>query len=270
VSEPRTEQFVSYEAPPVIEVVCGVVFEPVQSFTAAMFGQLWNRYKAEFPDSQDRQEIPIPQPRGTFTINLVPRPPLPRVWFVSENEANVIQVQPDRFLFNWRRTDDGDDYPRFTRVYDAFKQHLATFEEFLRENPKEEITPPIRNIQYELTYINHVPVDDVWSDITQIGAVLPDLTWRDDGERFLPSPEHVGLDLVFPLPDGAGTLQVNVVSARRRSTGERILQIKLTAQGQAIGLEQDEWFSLAHKWIVMGFTDITGEKMHRLVWKKEE
>jgi hypothetical protein len=38
-----------YEKPPVIEVVCGILFEPIKGLTAPYIGVLWEKFKSEYP-----------------------------------------------------------------------------------------------------------------------------------------------------------------------------------------------------------------------------
>jgi uncharacterized protein (TIGR04255 family) len=50
-----------------------------------------------------------------------------------------------------------------------------------------------------------------------------------------------------------------------------ILSLTLTARGAPAGTSTDEimaWFDLAHQWIVKGFDELTGPKMHE-IWKKK-
>lgn len=257
---------VHYENPPVIEVVCGVMFQPIQGFSTAWYGLLWNRFGDEFSSTSDQAPLPLPvppPPPGQVRIDLTPGMNLPRVWFASE-DGKLIQVQRDRFHFNWQKEGDGDEYPQFPAVYSEFKRHLSTMVEFLTEGG----VPEPQHVQYELTYVNRIPVDDVWQGFQHVRRVLPDLAWRGGKKRFLPTPDHLHWDAGFPMEDGAGVLNVKVRSARRRDTGELAIALDLTARGPAGPLEIDDWFEVGHKWIVKGFTDLTGKEMHTRVWRR--
>ena len=77
LSQPLSE----FDKPPINEVVCGILFNPIKGFCASHFGALWNQFKSEFPKCEDQSPIvPIPEDElGNPNIF-----PLPRVWFVEE------------------------------------------------------------------------------------------------------------------------------------------------------------------------------------------
>ena len=52
-------------------------------------------------------------------------PPLRRSWLVNQEGTNLLQVQEDRFLFNWKRTEAQPDYPSYENVISAFRTHWA-------------------------------------------------------------------------------------------------------------------------------------------------
>lgn len=120
-----------YEKPPVVEVVCGILFEPIDTLLVPYFGLLWEKFKAEYSNCQEVAPL-IPtieyfdeQTVGEFKISDVP--PLPRIWFIHVNGNGIIQVQRDRFLYNWRRMRPEDEYPRYHSVIHMFQNHLLSF-----------------------------------------------------------------------------------------------------------------------------------------------
>ncbi|MCP4679612.1 MAG: TIGR04255 family protein [Deltaproteobacteria bacterium] len=265
MTDQTIERKVDFEAPPVVEVVCGVVVEPTPAFSATSFGDLRTRYKDGFPNTVDQAPLPAPTPQGTVRFE-VGSPVLPRVWFKSEDERRLLQIQQDRFIFNWRRRDDADEYPTFPDVWDSFTKHYETYKEYLTADGKH----PLREVQYELRYVNHIPADKVWHGLEDINRVFPDIDWRDNKDRFLPIPRDVRWETRFPLPDGAGVLLSNAGTARRIDTGELILTLDLLCQGPAGILEFHRWFDLGHEWIVRGFSDLTGNEMQTTTWGRKE
>ncbi|MCP4602833.1 MAG: TIGR04255 family protein [Proteobacteria bacterium] len=263
---PITNRHVDFEKPPVVEVVCGVVFEPIEKFSAAHYGLLWKSYADEFPKTSDQPRLPFPiAPGQQIKLALSPGVQLPRVWFVSEDERQLIQVQSDRFNFNWRRREEGDNYPEFPTVYQAFWRHFETFHNSILGEQEE-----LKLVQYELTYINHIPVNEVWQSLGELGKVLPDMDWKNDKDRFLPPPVHFSWEMQHPMPGGAGTLAANASSARMISTGELAITLNLAARGTAGVLDVHEWYKLAHEWITKGFVDLTGHDLHNKVWFRKE
>ena len=259
---------VDFEAPPVVEVVCGAVFQPIDGFSAAFFGLLWDRFGEEFTRTADHSPLLWPAqqpPPGHIRVHLEPGVGLPRVWFYTEDRRRLIQVQRDRFHFNWQRREEGDEYPQFPVVYKEYKRHLGTLHEFLSEGGLPEPQP----VQYELTYLNHIPVDEVWQGYHHLGRVLPDIAWRDRQGRFLPAPEHLHWEVGFPMKGGAGVLAAKARSVRRRDTGELALALELTARGPAGALAMDRWFRIGHEWIVKSFAELTGQEMHSRIWRRK-
>lgn len=259
--------FVDFEAPPVVEVVCGVRFALVPGLSTAHIGLLWERFGVEFTQTSDHPPLPFQLPMGEAAqvqLGLTATPPMRRVWFGTEDERKLIQVQQDRLYFNWRRKEPGDAYPRFEFVYAEFVKALEAFERFLIDAG----SPPIAPREFEVTYLNIIPADQVWQRFEQIGVVLPDISWRADSTRFLPPPDALKWECEFPMPDNMGTLFANVRSARNRSTGERALSLDLTARGSAEAALMGDWFEKGHEWVVRGFDDLTGAEPKKLVWKK--
>jgi hypothetical protein len=146
---------------------------------------------------------------------------------------------------------------------------LTTFEEFLKENQLEEIRP----VQYELTYVNHIPQGEAWDTLGNIKNVFPDFTWRSEGNRFLPVPEVMNWQTSFILPEQCGRLHASIRLGKRRTDRHPIILFELTARG--VSPERSKaamwrWFNLAHEWIVRGFTDLTSDKLHKSVWRRRQ
>ncbi|MFQ5822102.1 MAG: TIGR04255 family protein [Candidatus Heimdallarchaeota archaeon] len=267
---------IHYGNPPVIEVVCGILFKPIRLLLAPHLGLLWEKFRSEYPKCR---EVPPLAPiieefedRGgvpELRVQLTEKPPLPRIWFIHRNENGIIQVQRDRFLHNWRRVRPDDEYPRYYRVIEMFRKHLSSFESFLEENGLGRITP----LQYEMTYVNHIPKGEGWETINEIGTVFPDFAFRRQPERFLPLPEAINWRTSFVLPERVGRLHVTIRRTVEKESSHPILLLELTVRG--IGSEKsfDEmwsWFDLAHEWIVYGFADLTGKEVQRTVWKRKD
>ena len=109
-----------YESPPVIEVVCGILFKSIDKLLAPYFGLLWEKYKPEYPIC--REVSPLTSVIERFDepprvdLQLADVPPLPRIWFVHKNDNGIIQIQRDRFLHNWKKVRPQDEYPRYPQV----------------------------------------------------------------------------------------------------------------------------------------------------------
>lgn len=265
----------TYEKPPVIEVVCGLMFKPLPDFGIPHLGLWWQQLQPDYPFFEQQGPLsPAIEPEKLFTvkkpqfqINAVP--PMPRVWFMNENQSLIIQVQEDRFLTNWKKVEEQQQYPRYDEVLAHFLSQFDKFASFIQTSALGTIEP----VQYELTYVNQIPVGLGWAGNGEIGRVLPDFNWRTAADRFLPAPETVNWATTFLLPNKNGRLYVNAVSAERTDTGEQVLQLTLTARGISENATLDGmriWFDNAREWIVRGFKDITGEKIQKANWGLQE
>lgn len=161
----RPADLPDYTNPPIDEVVIGVTFQPL----GPQFGSLLSRFRELVKDRFTRTEYQprLPPPNQTLTISNSPLPGLPlmpqptnlgqdpfgRVWLVSEDNSNVIQLQDDRFITNWRHA--VIPYPHFNSVAGLF---WDSFDQFRSESKELGIEPFIQ--QVELSYLNWIPFDE--------------------------------------------------------------------------------------------------------------
>ncbi len=261
----------SYKQPPINEVVCGVQFEALTSFSTVHFGKLWLRMREEYPKTEDREPLAEIYERETgsqikeamlaFTV-----PPLRRVFYVDESGNYLLQVQPTRFLSNWRKQRDEDAYPRFSAARLRFLQGWKQFVAFLQD---ESLGPPKAN-QYELTYINHI-YEATAPFPEGIQEHLGFFTWKNARTlKFLPTPRSANFNLQYALPNGKGALHVTIKHGKRISDQKGVMLLDLTARGPARPdwSDMEDWFDLTHEWIVKGFTDLTTVDAHAR-WRRE-
>ena len=260
-----------YDNPPVIEVVCGILFKDLEKLLAPYVGILWEKFRDDYPNVQEVSPLaPIAesfdgtkQTEYEYQIS----PSLPRIWFIHKEKKGIIQIQRDRFLYNWRKVSESDAYPRYPFVMQKFKDSLSFFTQFLEQNNIGNIQPK----QYELSYINHIPFGEGFNDLSDINNVFPDFIWKNNRERFLPSPEGINWRTSFLLPDKQGRLHVVIRDAVRKSDGRPIFILELTVRGGADipYNEMTKWFDMAREWIVRGFSDLTQEKFQKEIWRRK-
>ena len=267
----NSEALPSYQRPPVNEVVCGVQFSALPGFRSVHFGRFAELLKADYPRTEDRDSLPElyegdlgPQVKDELVA--LPMPPLRRVFYIDDTGNYLLQVQPSRFVANWRKQQDSDEYPRFSSAFGRFRKGWEDFVAFART---EEIGLPQVN-QYELTYINHIleasiPFPEGIEDYLRF------FSWRDLGSLTLRTPRSATFRLQFPLPNKHGALHVTVSHGKRMTDQKGVLVVDLTARGPGRPDWSDmvEWFSVAHKTIVNGFTDLTTPSAHQ-VWLREQ
>src|SRR6266849_294282 len=134
-------QLPDFARPPVNEVYLSVQFEPISDFRAAHLGLFWERLRPGFVRIEDQPPLPhqlevfgVKQPaEQSVQLRLLQRPDPPRCWYVKDDERHLVQLQADRFIYNWRKVKDDDEYPRYPNVRRAFAAELRKLEAFLTE-----------------------------------------------------------------------------------------------------------------------------------------
>jgi uncharacterized protein (TIGR04255 family) len=264
-----------YEKPPVVEVVCGILFDPIETLLTPHIGILWQKFQPDYPFCSDvaplapkvevfNESIETQQIR-LADIRLTDVPPLPRVWFIKSDQTTLIQVQRDRFIHNWRKVSPENEYLRYETLINVFQDHLSCFDSFLNEAGLGEIKPQ----QYELTYINQIPQGQGWKTLEEIGDIFPDFAWRANTQRFLTNPKNTSVTTTFDLPDEIGRLYA-VINHVMSDTGPT-LSFEITVRGIGNYKSREamrDWFDIAHDWVGKAFADLTGENVRRNIWKQ--
>ena len=258
-----TDPLPSYKQPPVDEVVCGIRFEPLPQLKVPHIGLLWERFRQEYPVTQHAMPIAtgtsLPMDETTGVL-------LPRIWFISKADNELVQFQLDRFYYNWRHR--GDDYPRYPSIVEKFEKAKRQLDAFT----DELLLGTITIVECELTYINHIPKGQGWESIDDLPKVIRDFTWQKQKHSFLPAPANVAWQTRFPLPDDKGWLNVKLNQGIRKADSVAGLILELTATGLGEEKTRDamrEWFDVAHEWIVRGFADLTTKEIQETIWKRE-
>lgn len=261
---PKSPDFTN---PPLTEVVCGLQFAPVQGWLTSHYGLLWNRIKAEYPISEDQPPLPrvkLEDFDAPPEFGVVILPPLRRVFYCTEPANYLVQVQPNRFLHNWRKLQETDAYPRFPDAYSRFSEQWSGFRSFLKDSG---LTPPAVQL-FELTYVNMIGGP---------GAIFPRDAWRFmNFYRALPQtasgadPRALELTIGWPLGEKPGRLtmklQHGVRATEPREEAEPVMIVEFTALGMAdkTGDNMEQWFKAAHDAIVYTFAALTTEEGHRI------
>jgi len=162
----ETKSFPELRHPPIVEVVCGVVFEAVPELDALMLGVYWDRRQHDFPK---RQIHPALSDETSFAIGVVPM----RAFLISADDQFLLQLQHDRFFMNWRAT--GQDYPRFSEEHgphgllSRMEAELEKFRHFVREKCERELVPK----RIEFSKIDLLEKGRHWKDVGDLANLLP-------------------------------------------------------------------------------------------------
>ncbi len=253
-----------YKNPPVNEVVCGMRFHTPDKLLIPHIGFLWNKFRSEYSIIQHAPRIV--SIKGEIPVNEIAGLPFPRVWFINKSDDQLVQFQTDRFYFNWRRRQS--DYPGYAHIIKNFETVLDNILNLFDEFELGELNP----IEYELSYINHIPKGQGWDSINDLPGIFSDFVWRQTPGRFLPNPVNVAWQTEFPLPENKGDLVVNLKQATRTQDKVPLLVLELRARGISESANKKsirEWFDGAHEWIVRGFTDLTTPEIQE-IWEREK
>ncbi len=234
---------VDFSNPPISEVVCGVEFN-APNFSTVHFGQYWQKIAGRYP-----QYFDVP-PVGEFTI-ISGLPSLRRVWFKSPETNELIQLQSDRFFYNWRREDIKEPYPRFDTIYQNFIKEWEIFNQWWSESTSS----PIFNVRYELTYLNQLDNSFGWSSTEDNHKIF---TFKGrEWNGFLSAPNVHVSNLQFILPENIGILFVNTNQGIKAIDQTPITTFELLLRSNDSNIDTSVWFTKAHEYIVKGFLDLT-------------
>jgi len=273
-----TSHIPSFKNPPLNEVFLGVQYDPIETFNIATYGALYDEFKENFPAVEHHMPIEPyfekiggrKQPLGELSrLKLEPlvSAQLPRAWFINPDGRALIQVQPDRFLRNWRRHDITDKYPRYENIRAEFSNNLDTLISFYQKNEIGSLKPN----QCEISYINHIKADKIHSQLNDVFVGWSDkydLSEIADVEDVLLNIKHTVKD---SNGDFVGRLYVKVQPAFTIADDRPIFLIELTVRGRPLGEGLEgvlDFMDLGREKIVRAFTKMTTKEMHDL-WERE-
>lgn len=261
---------VSFERPPLNEVVFSVQFESEVIDEVGILSRFRNEIEVQYP--QLEKQPPVPPSSETFDqpippgiqFQLLAGPPSHRYWFLSGDGTQIVQVQADRLMFNWRQVQGNEEYPRYETLCPEFVRLLALFVESLPDGVDA------KPAWCELQYINPVPVaDDAPGTHGQLAYIMNRLV-PDPPRGALPEVEDTQLQQRFRIcgEDGAptGRLYVTAVPGLRQSDLRPAYILTLLARGRP---ESDNlpdgvvaFLDRAHDLIVRGFVEVTTPEAH--------
>jgi uncharacterized protein (TIGR04255 family) len=263
-----------FDKPPIVETVLSVQFDPLPLLKTAHLGLLWDEYRSTFPRSEDRpplepimEQFPESAPsRIGLKFQAIENFPVPRIWFTNAQGTEMIQVQNDRFIKNWRKEGEGDQYPHYDEtIRPNFDRDYAIFRAFLDKNRLG--TAHVN--QCEVTYVNHILAGQGWERYADVEKIFT--FWRSP-DLVPPGPVEdlrVHARFIIPGKDGQpiGRLHVDAQPAVRPSDNLPMYVLHLTARGQTG--EGVDFFDIGREWIVTTFKRLTTSSMHK-IWRMKE
>jgi uncharacterized protein (TIGR04255 family) len=233
---------------------------------------LWKEFKEEFPlveehspldPAFERFAIPTKAKRPKLQFKMFDAPPTPRCWFLNQDQTKLIQIQPDRFIHNWRKRQGDEEYPRYKVLKETLKAKLETFQTFLEREDLGTLSPN----QCEVTYVNHVvlPEEKKHGHLNEILAPVS----LQHSDSFLSSTEESRVTLRYVIKDDEGKpigrLHIEAEPAYRISDGLPMYVLTLTARGAPLGPSVEDalkFLDIGREWVVRGFAAVTTAEMH--------
>jgi len=257
-----------FERPPVIETAFSFEFSPLPGWKIPFFGLYWNEIQGRYPKLDVHSAIPSqieefdeqPFPKS-IRLGITTTPPV-RCWFYNDPETQLIQVQSDRFIFNWKRGLSEEPYPHYENIRPIMVDEWDRFVDFVSKHHLGSIHIQ----QCEVTYINHIEKGVGWKDYSELGKVFPSWAGRSNTGH-LPIPEDIEIGVRYLMPERRGRLNVRAQPAIRNADLKEIIQLTLTARGRPLSSESTEifdWLDFAQEFTARSFLDFTSEGMHAL------
>ena len=261
--------FPQFDSPPLVETVLSVQYERLQNMSPAYFGLYWHRIRDRYPTSEEQPPL-LPQfeqntVRAPQSLRLEFQQNMHRLWLLNIDKTEMIQVQNDRFIKNWRKH-ESESYPRYEPVIrPAFERDYRDFVEFVSDEKLGEV----KINQCEVTYVNHIISGEGWRTWDEIDKVFT--FWRQSSVAVphLGQTENFGVQLRFPILSAKngwiGRLHVDVQPAFTAIENKPMYVMQLTARGMSG--EGYDFFDVGHWSVIKMFDQLTTPEMH-VIWRK--
>lgn len=270
----RPAHLPDFKTPPLVEVVVGIQFARLKAMGVVHLGRVQRLFSDQFPTFEDRPRLDpgfeiIGPAVSTIKLEIgagAPQPP--RLWLWNEMKTQLIQIQSDRFILNWRRVDLNHQYPHFEDIYEQFNTYLGLFTDFL----ETENIGSIRVNQCEINYINQIRAmegDDLWADPSVALRIANQSDWADPETP----PEDLRLQVRNVLvrnDEELGRLIVDCQPARS-AEDEQILHMSVAVRGRPWGgslSEINEFIFWGREKIVHRFVNVT-TKRYQEYWGRK-
>jgi uncharacterized protein (TIGR04255 family) len=222
--------------PPVVETSLGCFFADIPDWNILHFGALWEKFRAKYPNVEfpppviQNLEPPITV-RWTPGDSLVPI----RVLFTDERKTQLVQLQTNLFLHNWRKRDERPTYEHYDHILPLFKADWEVFTSFLDE---QKLKRP-KFTRCEMTYFNHIVRGEHWATYEDLPKLFR--LWRGfDAHSIFKNIEQAAFNVVQAV--GKGKVNIVVSPGVRLADGKEILQMTVTAARVTEGSEDKDLF----------------------------
>lgn len=256
-----------FDRPPLVEQAITVVFDELAGFSIGDFGRFWALIENEFPVCDQGARLPtavehLGGPRAQQEINLVlgGAAVIPRSVYRSAAGDELLQVQGNRFSFNWAKL-GGAPYPHSDRTVKRFVEHFQIFEGFVAGHG----LGPIKLLQCEITNVNIVPVADFGGSFADAPLAFAVRPFSPEGGFLKPETYTQNLQSLIAV-DGVprGRLHVTLAPVINTDDETQAYKLEITARsGQGVSTLEEVliFFDTARSAINSAFLELTARDM---------
>jgi len=259
----------TFAKPPVVEFSLGAQFDVLSKLSAGHFGQLWNEFGADWtkpgdgPSIQDQFETfgqPATGVPPQLQFRFGPAPTVGRFTLSNDVQDRLLQIQPTRFLLNWKRTESMK--PSYKNLINQFTAMFERLQQFIDTN---NLGPLVVN-QWEVTYVDSFAKGEYWETSKDWSKILPGLFGElfdsDDLELNL---ERRAAQWSFEISPQRGRLHIVGQPGRWPGDSRECLLLTTTARGP-VGTNGvatlREGLDLGHDKAVTAFLEIVNSELH--------
>ncbi len=240
---------IKFENPPLTELVLGIQF-PTNLLTSNDIFNFYKILEEEFPVIQEHPLLPAFVEDGDeSTLITFQQLSGTRKFFISESGEHLIQLQPNRIIFNWRKSANGNE--------NQYQNYLSVLDNFFNVLKKLDSNQPFFEEvnQYEITCFDQFVLSDLNLELEECYSAF---------NLFSINYPIKSLDCTFQLksPELGGVTYVALRSAKRNEDQQDLIILETTCRGfQGSGIENiHDWLTKAHDHLVNTFVNLISDK----------
>jgi len=275
----RPAGLADFDRPPVNEVFLSIQFASLSGLQSGHIGLLWNTLRKEYPTIIEQGPLnPVFETFGptsgmqppSVQIQMLLAPPMSRFWFQEASGEELVQIQQDRIIHNWRSQDVANRYPRYESIRARFVSEVDRLMAFLRTEKLGELKPN----QCEVSYTNIIEFPDGSNPHHHLERITP--LWAGRYSEPLPLEfENAAAQARYILRNGDkpyGRIYVNFSPAQRLTDQKPVVRLEILARGKPDDGSIDAAFRLLdveREAIVRTFAAVTTPEMHK-IWGRTD
>ncbi len=232
-----TDASVSFGAPPVVEVVAGVALDGLEGSDAGpLLAAYWReRLRERYPRLEQQPPYrptleQFPTASAFSGLQWVVGVPPIRLWALTRDGGELLQLQPGWFACNWRKVLPHDEYDRWDVRRHAFSRWFTDLAAFLDQEGRSDL----RVTQCEVTYINHIRSGKAWSSHGHLDRVINVSLGKPTPYKF----EQITAEAQFLMEEHGqpyGRVHAKVLPAFDKDGRTPLYVFELTARGAPRG-----------------------------------